>query len=138
MAPGLKKFEILKHTADLKIKVFGKNREELFKNALFGMSKCQRAETLPEKTKRKIRLKSSDLSALLVDFLSEALYLSQVHKEVYFNVEFEKFSEIELEGNLTGQKVKRFGEDIKGVTYHNLDIHQREDGTWQATVLYDI
>jgi len=34
--------------------------------------------------------------------------------------------------------VERFGEDIKAVTYHSLDVHQEEDGTWQATVLCDI
>jgi len=30
------------------------------------------------------------------------------------------------------------GVQIKGVTYHELDIHQEEDGTWEATVLFDI
>ena len=45
--------------------------------------------------------------------------------------------EIEIEGELIGQKVKRFGEDIKAVTHHDLDI-QQEDGIWRATVLFDI
>ena len=39
---------------------------------------------------------------------------------------------------LTGQKVESFGEEIKAVTWHSLDIHQEEDGTWQATVLFDV
>jgi SHS2 domain-containing protein len=30
------------------------------------------------------------------------------------------------------------GVHIKGVTYHDLDIHQEKDGTWQATILFDI
>jgi SHS2 domain-containing protein len=30
------------------------------------------------------------------------------------------------------------GVHIKGVTYHGLDIHQEKDGTWQATILFDI
>ena len=32
------KFEILEHKADLKIKVFGSNLEELFKNAVLAMA----------------------------------------------------------------------------------------------------
>jgi SHS2 domain-containing protein len=133
------KFKILEHTADLKIKAFGKNKKELFLNMLKGMSESQRAEIENEnKINRKIEIQSLDLSTLLIDFLSEALYLSQVNREVYFGAKFTKFTDTEIKGELIGQKVKRFGLDIKGVTYHSLDIRQRKDGTWEATVLFDI
>ena len=134
------KYKILEHPADLKIQAFGRTKEELFLNALLGMSENMKPELKKpeEKVKREIKVKSLDLAALLVDFLSEVLYLSQVNKEVYFEVKFRKFSDIEIEGQLIGQEIKRFGEDIKAVTYHSLDIHQGEDGTWQATVLFDI
>ena len=74
----------------------------------------------------------------MVDFLSEILYLTQVNKEIYNNVKFTKFTNTEIEGELIGQKVERFGEDIKAVTYHDLDIHQRKDRIWEAIVLFDI
>ena len=134
----MKKFEVLEHKADLKIRAFGKTKAELFLNMLFGMAENQRAEIKnKEKIKRKIKIRSLDFAALLVDFLSEALYLSQVNKEVYFKAEFTKFTDREIEGELIGQKVERFGEDIKAVTHHDLDI-QQEDGIWRATVLFDI
>lgn len=132
------KYEILEHKADLRIRAFGKTKEELFLNMLLGMAESQRAEIKnKEKIKREIKIRSLDFAALLVDFLSEALYLSQVNKEVYFKAEFTKFTDREIEGELIGQKVERFGEDIKAVTHHDLDI-QQEDGIWQATVLFDI
>lgn len=135
----MKKFEILPHKADLKIRAFGKDKKELFLNMLLGMTEGQKPKIkTTEKVKRKIQVKSLDLPALLVDLLSEALYLSQVNKEVYSNANFKKFTNIEIEGELIGQKVERFGEDVKAVTYHNLDVHQEKDGTWQATVLFDI
>ncbi|MBZ9572438.1 archease [Patescibacteria group bacterium] len=134
----MKKYEILEHKADLKIRAFGKEKPELFLNMLFGMADSQKAEKLAKKTKREIKIKSLDLAALLVDFLSEALYLSQVNKEIYFNAKFIKFTDREIKGELIGQKVKRFGEDIKAVTYHELDVLQKKDGTWEATVLFDI
>jgi len=134
----MKKYEVLEHKADLKIRVFGKDKKELFLNVLLGMAESQKAEVLPEKVKREIQIKSLDIETLLVDFLSEVLYLTQVNLEVYNNVKFKKFSDTEIEGELIGQKVERFGEDIKGVTYHSLDIHQKEDGVWEATVLFDI
>jgi len=64
--------------------------------------------------------------------------LVQVNKEIYINVEFNKFSDNEIEAELSGQKVERFGEDIKAVTYHNLDVHQKEDDNWEATILFDV
>ena len=132
------KYEILEHKADLRIRVFGKTKEELFQNALLAMAESQKAENLGRKTKRKIKVNSVDLNSLLVDFLSEALYRSQVNKEVYNNMKFKKFSDIEIEGQLLGQKVERFEEDIKAATYHNLDIQQSKEGIWEATVLFDI
>ncbi len=42
------------------------------------------------------------------------------------------------DNNTCGKKLKSIAVQIKGVTYHNLDIHQREDGSWEATILFDI
>jgi len=133
----MKRFEILPHKADLKIKAFGKDKKELFLNVLLAMTESQKAKKSKEQIKREIKINSSDLSSLLVDFLSEVLYLSQVNKEVYDNINFKKFTDRELEGKLIGLKVERFGEDIKAVTYHNLDIRQLSSGAWEATVLFD-
>ena len=137
----MKKYEILEHKADLKIRAFGKTKEELFLNMLIGMSESMKGSEVrrpEEKIKREVKIKSLDLPALLVDFLSEVLYLTQVNKEIYTKAKFKKFTGTELEAELIGQKVERFGEDIKAVTYHSLDIHQREDGIWEATILFDI
>ncbi len=134
------KYEILEHKADLKIRVFGKTKEELFQNALLGMNESMKFEARrpEEKTKREIKIKSLDLNALLVDFLSEALYLTQVNKEVYNEVNLKKFTDSEIKGELIGQKVERFGEDIKAVTHHNLEVKQNKEGTWEVTILFDI
>jgi SHS2 domain-containing protein len=135
----MKKYEILEHKADLKLRAFGKTKKELFSNMLLAMADALQAKTKDQKLKTKnIKVKSSDLSSLLVDFLSEALYLIQVDKVLYNKVKFRDFTDTEIEAELTGQKVESFGEEIKAVTYHNLDIHQEKDGTWQATVLFDI
>lgn len=134
-----KKYEILEHKADLKIRAFGETKEELFLNALLGMAESLKPDIKPDgKIIRQIKINSSDLPTLLVDFLSETLYLIQVNKETYNNVKFKKFTDIEIEAELFGQKVERFGEDVKAVTYHQLDLHQRENGIWEATVLFDI
>jgi len=153
----MKQYEILEHKADLKIRAFGKTKEELFLNMMRGMISGLRPEILKqpygesqataEAEKRNIEIKSPDLEALLVDFLSEVLYLTQVNKEIYIDIKFKKLTDpstdsissrrAELEGELIGQKVKRFSEDIKAVTYHGLKI-EKINKIWEAVVLFDV
>ena len=132
------KFEILEHKADLKIRAFGKTKEGLFENAMLGMFEEARYESEGGEIKREIKISSLDLPSLLVDFLSEVLYLCEVNKEVYYKVQFKNLTGKELEGILIGKKLKMMGVHIKAVTYHDLDIHQKKDKTWQATILFDI
>jgi len=133
------KYKILEHPADIKVQAFGKTKEELFVNAMLGMIAILRPQirNLNIKT-RNIKVKSVDLNALLVDFLSEVLYLIQINKEVYNNVKFVKFSDKELEAKLSGNKVRSFGEDIKAVTYHELEIKKNKQDLWEGTILFDI
>jgi SHS2 domain-containing protein len=144
----MKPYEILEHPADLKIRAFGKTKKELFFNTLKGMTESLKPEIGEMIAKRTIKISSPDLEALLIDFLNEVLYLIQTNKEIYTNINFKKLTntphqkkfgtgQAELEGELIGKEAKRFGEDIKAVTYYDLDIHQ-EKGFWEATVLFDI
>ena len=132
------KYEILEHKADLKIRAFGKTKEELFENAMIGMFDSAKYESRGREIKREIKIFSLDLPALLVDFLSEVLYLSEVNQEVYNNIQFKKISKKNIKGILSGKKLKRKQLVIKGVTYHDLQVHRKKDKTWQATILFDI
>lgn len=134
----MEKYKILEHTADVKIQAFGKTKEELFLNAMKGMGAVLKPKRETQNAKRKISVKSLDLNALLVDFLSEALYLVQTNKEIYNQVKFTEFFDRELEGELNGNKVESFGEDIKAVTHHGLKVEKNKQGLWEATILFDI
>lgn len=136
----MRKFEILEHTADLKIKVFGKDKKELFENAMLGIFEGAEYGAMvgSPKIEREIKISSYDLFSLLVDFLSELLYLSEVNQEVYDKIELKEFLDTNLEGTLSGKKLKNKGIIIKGVTYHELKISQLKDGSWEAVILFDI
>jgi len=142
----MEKFEILEHVTDLKIKAFGRDKKELFLNAMIGMyegakyesSFAEAMEGKGEEIKREIKVSSLDLASLLVDFLSELLYLTETNQEIYEQIQFQKFDDKNMEGILIGRKLKRMGVLIKGVTYHQLDFHQRGDGIWEVIILFDI
>lgn len=91
-----------------------------------------------QKTKHKIVIESPDINSLLVDFLSEVLYLTQVEREVYTNATFKSFSGTYLEAELTGQKAESFAEDIKAATHHGVNIHKNKNILYQVDVIYDI
>lgn len=94
-----KGYKILGHPSDVRVQAFGKTCEELFLNAMKGMNAVLKPQIKSprSKVKNKIKVKSVDLNALLVDFLSEVLYQIQAKKEIYNNIKFTKFSDTELE-----------------------------------------
>ncbi len=146
----IKEFEVVPHTADLKICAYGISYEELFRHALKGMFASIKPKS-PEITymddvphiahftvEHKVVVRSLDVETMLIDFLSECLYLSDVHNEAYFDALFSEFSDTELEATIFGVKIDGFEVvEIKAVTYHELVLEQI-DGLWRACIVFDI
>lgn len=131
-------YKILEHTADFIIRAEGKTIKELFSETMRGMFEAIRPQITGKKTiKREINIESMDLKALLVDFLNEALYQSDVNNEAYTGATFQKLTKTELKAVLVGKKIKSFQEEIKAVTHHGLKIEKQRDG-WVSEVLFDI
>lgn len=133
------RYSILEHTADLKIKVFGKDLPELFSNAALAMAEQLKPGIRPpiEGKWEKIEIKSSDLEPLLVDWLSEILYRSDVNHRVYAEIKIEEISERELKAKIRGTSIGKKDLDIKAVTYHGLEIKQIGN-YWEAVIIFDV
>lgn len=143
-------FELIQHTGDIKLRVYGANLEELFRNALKGMFASIKP-TSPEITykndtpivhkftvEHEVTVHSPERELLLVDFLSECLYLSDVHNEAYFDVRYKVFTDTELQAYIYGVAITGFEAiEIKAVTYHDiyLDCY---NGLCEATIVFDI
>jgi len=145
-----KDFEAIEHTADIKIRVYGASLRELFTHALIGMFQsigphangCKMVDdrlicaTLDRP--REIQIVSPDRDALLVDFLSEALYMSDVYDEAYLDCTIHELTDTQMKATIHGIGVSGFDVvEIKAVTYHGLEIKQI-DGVWQANIVFDI
>lgn len=142
----MKKYQLLEHQADLKMKIFGKTREQLFANALFAMTENIRPKIKKpiEITEQEIKIEASNLLILLVDFLNEVLYLTQVNNKAYFDIKSINLSKssslkkVRIKTKLIGKDVLSFEQDIKAATYHNLKFYQTQHNNWEAIVLFDI
>lgn len=136
----MKEFEILGHTSELKIRARGESFKDLFRNMMRGMAHAMQPVYSHDASgsTQEISIESQDINTLLVDFLSEILYFSQVNKEVYGEVEFLEFSDVSLKATIFGKAVESTGEDIKAVTYHGADVHKNPQGLWEVEIIYDI
>lgn len=139
----MKKWERLPHTADIKIRVYGTTEKELFEHAVCAMfevlgplPRSQKKETRSDQ--RLVHIMAHDRASLLVDFLSEALYLSEVHGESYAVCTIELFRPWEITARLHGFPIEGFESgEIKAVTYHELEMREHK-GIWQADIVFDV
>lgn len=133
-------YSFVEHTADIRMKVKGPTLKKIFKDALLGMVKILNPLKLPDKqpVMRKIHIVAPDPTALMVDFLNEALTLMHSRREAYVRVNFQSLTQKELQATLMGFKVGGFGEDIKAVTYHEAQVKRGSRGTWQTYIIFDI
>ena len=141
----MKKYESLEHTADLKIRAFGKTLDEVFVNMALGMfDTITDPQTIDknEEVVHEFEVDALDSSALLVDFLSKLLSLSDIENEIYDRIVVSIMQLNNetwwLKGHVYGFSVRGFKTEIKAVTYNELKLEEDQEGNWVAEVVFDI
>lgn len=136
----MRAIEQITHTADKGIRIEADRLDELFLGALEGMMQIQKEEVpdTGDSTVKSVELESPDRTALLIDFLSEVLTLSHIHRALFTEADFERLSNRRLKGTIKGIITDRFDEDIKAVTHSQADIRERDDGMLETVVVFDI
>jgi len=125
--------------ADAGLRVSANSIEELFEDAARGMFAIISGEKPPgwDETRR-IHLEAVDRESLLVDWLSELLYLLEV--KLFWTIEPDVKIEGEtLEASIGGVKMEGTvsGTEIKAVTYHMLEIHE-SGGRFETDIFFDL
>ncbi len=145
MTPKIKFF---RHTADVEFEVYGRGLSELFESAAFALFDVMvDAGKVNPRVTRMVTAKGRDLEALMYDFLEQFVILHDAE-----NLVFSKFRVLEVtktpEGNYVAKADARgeeFDEErhegrtgIKAVTYHDMKVGQKKDGSWFAHIVLDI
>ena len=135
-------YEILDHTADVSVRVYGKSFEELLRNAA-----CAMMELIVERDKVepseeiKIEARGETREELLVHWLQEILFVHQVKKMVFKDFEVKLKNETRVKGKAFGEKIDlekhELSADIKAVTYHGLKIESVNDRL-KVEIVFDI
>jgi len=136
------KYEFLSHTADIRMRLTGNDLADLFNAGVRGMAAVLKGDVCsnpgPSVIEHSIQIKSSDGTALLIDFLSEVLTRSYVENQIYCAVRFSSIDEKELRGTLYGYPIDQWDEEIKAVTYTEASVHRSKDNHWVSDVVFDI
>jgi len=131
------RFEEVEHVSDAALRVYGGDWKALLANAALGMfsliADCTEA---PPSTEREIELRSADGETLLVDWLTELLYLHETQDVVYVDFEILDASPNSLRAIARGTTQWRPQTAIKAVTFNDLTIARTDQG-YVATIVFD-
>lgn len=134
-------FRLEPHTADIRLVLIAETLPELFQIAVIALADillpggCSAQKRLP--LRRLIVREAPDMVTLLVDFLSEVLWHSQVRKALFCRAAIIRLTETQLEAQLFGTRVEGFIQDVKAVTYHEAEIRHYPAG-YEARLVLDV
>ena len=138
----MKNYEVFEHTADIGLRIKGKDLKELFVNAglaIFQISSRKQFTKNKIHSAIKIRQKAASIEDLFINWLNELLSLSQAKGLIFHNITITGLEDNSLEAKLVGSDIVNYkvNTEIKAATYHELNIKQDAHG-WQAEVILDV
>lgn len=133
----MKRFEEIEHTADWAFRAYGRDLRELFENAAFAVFTLEDAVPESAPVTRQVSVHAIDYESLLVNWLSELLFLQETSRETYSEFHITSISPTDLNATISGAPSGPLNKFVKAVTYHDLRIEQTPEG-WQATVVVDV
>jgi len=136
------KYELIEHTADLGIRIKGKDLKCLFENAassLFDIIAQSKIKEIPEKRIFKIKQKAENLQELFINWLNELISLAFTKSIIFSDFEIKKITENSLEATVLALDMGNFElkKEVKAATYHDLKLSKTNRG-WVAEVIFDV
>lgn len=125
----MKQYEYLEHTADIKIKAYGKSKEELFTNVAYGMfNVLTKTSKVKSVIKHEINIEANRIKSLLYDWLEDLLILLDTDGFVLSKIEDLKIEGLKLTATIYGDSYKNYEVkgNIKSITYNDMEIKDDE------------
>ncbi len=142
----MRRWEHYDHTADVGVRGYGSSLGEAFEavalglfNVMVDVRKVRPVEC------REVEVEEEDLEALLYSFLEELLVLYDTEGIVFGDVKVEieeKEDGYRLRAKACGEPLDHERhepkEEVKAITYHDMRIEERPDGSWMVQFVPDI
>jgi riboflavin kinase/FMN adenylyltransferase len=132
------RYREVEHTADRALRIWGYELEDLFAGAAKGMySLMADLDGLVAADWREIRLEAWDPPALLVDWLNELLFLTEMEGLVFVDSCIESLDETILVARVGGIAAPITKAHIKAATFHDLEFVRDASG-WSTVITLDV
>jgi SHS2 domain-containing protein len=133
-------FEEISHTADIKIRVRAPTLEALFSETFYALMQVMYGTARSGGIIKEIKVESPDNESLLLDFLSEVLFVSEVESLVFFNASISIHGS-RLTAELSGEPFDPIrhagGSEVKGISYSGLSIIHDANG-YMLDIIFDV
>ena len=135
-------YELIDHTADIGIHVFGDTAKDLFQNAAMAlMDQLVETVDLFAQEEKRITVEGNDWPDLMINWLREILYLWAGEEFLVQSVQIESIAENSLAAHLWvdpfSSERHKLKAEIKAITYHQAQAFDTSS-RWEATVIFDI
>ncbi len=135
-------FTLLDHTADLGMRVRGKDLKALFEGAARSLTQLMvKGSPAETSTARRISVMGEDLADLMVRWLGEILYLFAGENEIVVDVQIDSISRSRLDATLGvvsyDPDLHEILREIKAVTYHQIEV-AKKGHQWETTIIFDM
>jgi SHS2 domain-containing protein len=126
--------------AELSIRIYGRNSQILFREALIGIMNILHPglENGRAHVNRKITVKAKDLSSLLVEFLNQANKLRIENKEIYNDLAVEQISDNKVVAELRGFPIEKVSQEIKNVLSSSVGMKKNIRSEWETVLVLDV
>ena len=136
------RFELVDHTGDLGVRVFGESLSQLFEQAAHALTFIlTEPETIHLKETRKIQLEAKTDEELLITWLNELVYLFETKGLLFKTYDVLSVHAHHLEALAQGESYVEgrhpIKTTVKAATYHQLKIENHQ-GVWTAQVIFDL
>jgi SHS2 domain-containing protein len=126
------------HTADWELEVWAPDLPCLLEQAARGMYALAGMRLQSGATQmRSVNLQAADAESLLVQFLTELLWLEQEEGVGFDGFSLHIDSRFNLQADLHGYAIASLDKEIKAVTYHNLAVQTSALGL-QVNIVFDV
>ena len=138
----MKRYEQFPHTADIGVRAYGKDLQELFANAAFAMFDIiADLEGLKGTIEQEFELTAGNPEELLVAWLDELLYNFYTREIIFFKFDITQISDNKIKARAFGRSVganrNRLKTEIKAATYSDLAIKKSAAG-YSVEIIFDI
>ncbi len=136
------KYEVIDHTADLGIHVFGADAKDLFANAAFALfDLITDIDTLKGLNEHEVHITGDDWPDTMVNWLRELLYLWTCKEMLVKITNISYLTEHELTATVKFDPYDpdrhEIKNEIKAVTYHQIQVEKGPLG-WKSKIIFDV